>query len=111
MGLTQLIAHLFVMDRIPELAQQIANQASGSVWERTHLNLADLRGPEVSGYVRARAAAIVVPLVDAAIAKGGSKLTAQRDRLQSEVMEQVVTSIRERHQQTKSRSTTTRRAA
>jgi len=111
MGLSQLIAHLFVMDRIPELATQIANQASATVWERTHLKLAEMRGPEMAGYIRARAAAVLAPLVEAAAAKGGNKIASQRDRLQSEAMELIVAGIRERHQQSKSRTTATRRAA
>lgn len=111
MGLTQIFAHLFVMDRIPELAKQVAADAVTPVFERTAPGLPQIRGSEQVGYIRARAAAVVVPLVEKAIAKGGKKLAHQTERLQTEVMDIVIQAVRERFQQTKSRVTSTRRAA
>ena len=111
MGLPQIFANLFVMDRVPELAQKIAAETSEAIWSRVSAKLASLRGAEQIGYVRARSTAIIFPAVDRLISAEGAKLALQRERLIAEATEIVTQQVRVRSQQTKTQTTKFRQAA
>jgi hypothetical protein len=81
MEIFNLIARLRGDARIAELAEEIANRAADGVRERVSLRLGALSVAEARGYVRARSAAVVRPMVDALIAGDSGIKSVWRSQL------------------------------
>jgi hypothetical protein len=81
MEILNLIARLRGDARIAELAEEIAHRATDGVRERVSLRLGAMSMAEARGYVRARSAAVVRPLVDALIASDAGIKPAWRPQL------------------------------
>jgi hypothetical protein len=89
MEILNLIARLRGDARIAELAEQIADRSTLLVRERVEDRLSLLGAAEARGYIRARSAAIVRPMVDSLIAVQADVKPAWRTQLVERASEEV----------------------
>jgi hypothetical protein len=89
MEILNLITRLRGDARIAELAEEIADRSTSLVQERVADRLSLLGVAEARGYIRARSAAVVRPMVDSLIAVHADVKPAWRSQLVERASEEV----------------------
>jgi hypothetical protein len=101
MGLAQRMVDWFVTDKVAHLAERVAGRSRLATYQRVCDRLPTLDVHEARGYIRARAAAIVIQEADKLIAQEGAAVQKLRTRLVSAALDSLVTAILQQAEQTR----------
>lgn len=111
MGIAHWMADWLVTDKVAHLSERIAGRSRLATYQRVCDQLYSLEASEARGYVRARAAAIVVDEADKLIAQEGPSAARLRAKLISTAMDSLVTAILQQAEQARRARPTVRRLA
>lgn len=93
MGLPQTLANWWGKDRATELAERVAGRSRQQVWQRIQSRVGELSAAEARGYIRARAAYVVVEETDRLIQQEGARAARIRNRLIDLAGEMLIQSL------------------
>jgi hypothetical protein len=92
-GVSNLIAHVFGVDRISDMAERVAGRSRMGVWQRVLERLPTLGPTEGRGYLRARAAAVVREETKRLIEQEGAWLKPHRAEIEDAALTMLVAMI------------------
>jgi hypothetical protein len=105
------MADWLVTDKVAQFAERIAGRSRLATYQRVCERLYSLEAAEARGYVRARAAAIVIEEADKLIAQEGAVASRLRTKLISTALDSLVTAILQQAEQARRARPVTRRLA
>jgi hypothetical protein len=93
MAWPHMLAQWLVSDRLTEMAERVAGRSRLAVWQRVVERIATLGPAESRGYLRARAAGIIVAETDRLIEQEGAAVARMRERIIGAATESLVETI------------------
>jgi hypothetical protein len=95
-----LFAQWLVSDRLMEMAERVAGRSRLAVWQRVVGRIETLGPAESRGYLRARAASVIVAETDRLIEQEGAAVARMRERIveaaTDSLVETIVTQVAQR---------------
>jgi hypothetical protein len=93
MAWPQLLAQWLVSDRLTEMAERVAGRSRLAVWQRVVERIDTLGPAESRGYLRARAASIILAETDRLIEQEGTLVARMRERVIAAATDSLVETI------------------
>jgi hypothetical protein len=93
MAWPQLLAQWLVSDHLAEMAERVAGRSRLAVWQRVVDRVPTLGPAESRGYLRARAASVIVAETDRLIEQEGATVARMRDRIIAAATDSLVETI------------------
>jgi hypothetical protein len=88
-----MLAQWLVSDRLAEMSERVAGRSRLAVWQRVIARIDTLGPAESRGYLRARAASIIVAETDRLIEQEGVAVARMRERVIGAATESLVETI------------------
>jgi hypothetical protein len=93
MAWPQMLAQWLVSDRLTEMSERVAGRSRLAVWQRVVDRVGAFGPAESRGYLRARAASIIVAETDRLIEQEGAAVARMRERIIAAATESLVETI------------------